>query len=78
MTVNTEKQAKKTTRWQGENAMNKINKRLEELEARVAPPGKTVLIVKHKDESDAEAMIREGITQKDLEEATRVLWVRVV
>jgi len=55
--------------------MNKINKRLEKLEARVAPPGKTVLVIKHNDESEAEGMARDGITQKELEEATIVLRV---
>jgi len=55
--------------------MNRINKRLEELEAKTAPPDKTVLIVKHKNESDEEAMARAGTTQKDLEEATSVIRV---
>lgn len=52
--------------------MNRLSKRLEKLEAKAAPPGKTVRIVKHKDESDAEAMTRAGVTQKDLEEATLI------
>ena len=55
--------------------MNKINKRLEKLEARVAPLDKNVLIIKHKDESDAEAMARTGITPEDLKGATTVIRV---
>jgi len=55
--------------------MSKIEKRLKELEAKIAPPDKVVVIVKHKDESDEEAMAKDGITQQDLEEATMVLRV---
>ena len=55
--------------------MNRINKRLEKLEPRVAPLGKNVLIIKHKDGSDAEAMARTGITPEDLKGATTVIRV---
>ena len=58
--------------------MNRINKRLEKLETRVAPLGKNVLIIRHKGESEEQAMAREGITTKDMEEAANVFWVRFV
>jgi hypothetical protein len=58
--------------------MNRINKRLEKLETRVAPLGKNVLIIIHKDESEERAMARKGLTSKDLEEAASVIWVRLV
>jgi len=58
--------------------MSKIDKRLEELEAKIAPPGNVELILQNKDESKAEAIARAGLTPEDLEEAARVLWVRFV
>jgi len=59
--------------------MNSIKKRLEGLEARVAPVGKNVLIIKHnKDESDTEVMARTGITPEDLKGATTVIRVKGV
>ena len=58
--------------------MSRINKRLEELEAKIAPPGNVELIIQNKDESKAEAIARAGLTPEDLEEAARVLWVRFV
>jgi len=58
--------------------MSKIDKRLEELEAKIAPPGNVELIIQNKDESKAEAITRAGLTPEDLEEAARVLWVRFV
>jgi len=58
--------------------MSKIDKRLEELEAKIAPPGNFLFITRHKDESEEQAMAREGITTKDMEEAANVFWVRFV
>ena len=58
--------------------MSKIDKRLEELEAKIAPPGKVELVIQNKGESKAEAITRAGLTPEDLEEAARVFWVRFV
>jgi len=58
--------------------MNRINKRLEKLESQVAPLGPNLLITMDKDESEEQAMAREGITPKDIEEAADVFWVRFV
>ena len=58
--------------------MNRISKRLEKLETRVAPSGRVELVIQNKGESKAEAITRAGLTHEDLEEAARVLWVRLV
>lgn len=58
--------------------MNQIEKRLKALETKTAPLGKFLFITRHKDESEEQAMAREGLTPKDVEEAARVFWVRFV
>ncbi len=58
--------------------MNQIEKRLKALETKTAPLGKFLFITRHKDESAEQAMAREGITPKDIEEAADVFWVRFV
>ena len=50
--------------------MSKIRKRLDKLEAKTEPQKNMLVVIKQKDESEEEALAREGLTQKDVEEAS--------
>ena len=58
--------------------MSKIRKRLENLEAKTEPQKNMLVVIRYKDESEEEALAREGLTQKDIEEAAYFACVRFV
>ena len=58
--------------------MSKIRKRLEKLEAKTEPQKNMLVVIRYKDESEEEALAREELTQKDIEEAAYFTCVRFV